>query len=125
MFSLDSAGTVLIEYCCKADILRKLKNDKTFNYYFTLFRLKATRSEVGGWAPVVISFQHFYDKEAVLKRADMLDRSGLLITEDMSRSVRENWGELNKFMTRVSRRKYYFRKSETTREDTHKSGMDH
>ena len=51
---------------------------------------------------MVVSFHHFYDKEAVLKRADMLDRTGLLITEDMSRSVRENWGELNKFMNRVS-----------------------
>ena len=65
-------------------------------------RLKPTRAEVGGWPPIVISFQHFYDKEAVLKRSDMLDRSGLLLTEDMSRSVRENWGELNKFMSRVS-----------------------
>jgi hypothetical protein len=49
----------------------------------------------------VVSFQHFYDKEAVLKRTDMLDRSGLIITEDMSRAVREHWGELNKFMARV------------------------
>jgi hypothetical protein len=64
-------------------------------------RLKPTRSELGGWPPLVVSFQHFYDKEAVLKRTDMLDRSGLVITEDMSRAVREHWGELNKFMARV------------------------
>ena len=38
------------------------------------FRLRPTNSEVGGWPPVVVSFQHFYDKEAVLKRTDMLDR---------------------------------------------------
>ena len=66
-----------------------------------VYRLKPTRAELGGWPPLVVSFQHFYDKEAVLKRTDMLDRSGLIITEDMSRAVREHWGELNKFMARV------------------------
>ena len=76
------------------------------------------RSEVGGWPPLVITFQHYYDKEAILNRADMLERSGILvklpclflscnqevdvqITEDMSRTVREQWGELHKFMSRV------------------------
>ena len=64
----------------------------------------------------MISFQHYYDKEAILNRADMLERSGILvihflsnsslillaqITEDMSRTVREQWGELHKFMSRV------------------------
>ena len=29
-------------------------------------------------------------------------RSGLIMTEDMSRTIRENWGELHKFMNRVS-----------------------
>ena len=37
------------------------------------------RSEVGGWPPLVISFQHYYDKEAILNRADMLERSGILV----------------------------------------------
>jgi hypothetical protein len=56
----------------------------------------------------VVTFQHFYDKEAVLKRTDMLERTGLLITEDMSRAVREHWGELNKFMARVGITFYFF-----------------
>ena len=37
------------------------------------------RSEVGGWPPLVITFQHYYDKEAILNRADMLERSGILV----------------------------------------------
>ena len=65
--------------------------------------------QIGGWPPLVVSFQHYYDKEAILDRwvlgqgltiqaghqecryprADMLERSGILITEDMSRTVRE------------------------------------
>ena len=37
------------------------------------------RSEVGGWPPLVVSFQHYYDKEAILNRADMLERTGILV----------------------------------------------
>ena len=74
---------------------------------------------MGGWPPLVVAFQHYYDKEAILNRcqfflqfwgrfwkksslesknhvekkvniktlgrADMLERTGILITEDMSR----------------------------------------
>ena len=34
---------------------------------------------MGGWPPLVICFQHYYDKEAILNRADMLERSGILV----------------------------------------------
>ena len=50
--------------------------------------LCCVRSEVGGWPPLVITFQHYYDKEAILNRADMLERSGILVkfTADVSLS---------------------------------------
>ena len=41
------------------------------------------RSEVGGWPPLVICFQHYYDKEAILNRADMLERSGILVSRNI------------------------------------------
>ena len=49
----------------------------TYNSYYYLYH--DARSEVGGWPPLVISFQHYYDKEAILNRADMLERSGILV----------------------------------------------
>ena len=73
------------------------------------------RCEVGGWPPLVLCFEHSYDRDAVLGKAHLLDRqlfcchfychgfrTGILITEDMARCVREQWGELRKFMLKVS-----------------------
>ena len=64
-------------------------------------RLGQTRVELGGWPPVLLSFEHSYDRDAVISRAGCLDRSGIMITEDMTRPDREMWGELRKFMVRV------------------------
>ena len=82
------------------------------------------RCEVGGWPPLVLCFEHSYDRDAVLGKAHLLERraaikvlistlghcsftnqhtrTGILITEDMARGVREQWGELRKFMLKVS-----------------------
>ena len=38
---------------------------------------------MGGWPPLVICFQHYYDKEAILNRADMLERSGILVSSNI------------------------------------------
>lgn len=84
-----------------ADIVRTRLGVRREVMLVNIFRLTPTKSEVGGWPPLVVAFQHYYDKEAILNRADMLERTGILITEDMSRTVREQWGELHKFMSRV------------------------
>ena len=71
------------------------------------------RCEVGGWPPLVLCFEHSYDRDAVLGKAHLLERSdtapshltvprtGILITEDMARCTRGQWGELRKFMLKV------------------------
>ena len=47
-------------------------------------RLGVTRVELGGWPPVLLSFEHSYDRDAVMSRASCLDRSGIMITEDIT-----------------------------------------
>ena len=64
-------------------------------------RLGVTRVELGGHPPLLLSFEHSYDRDAVVSRASCLERSGIMITEDMTRPDREMWGELRKFMVRV------------------------
>ena len=64
-------------------------------------RLGVTRVELGGWPPVLLCFSHTYDRDAVLSRASCLERSGIMMTEDMTRPDREMWGQLRKFMVRV------------------------
>ena len=44
-----------------------------------IYRLTCTRTEVGGLPPVVICFQHAYDREAVLNRAHCMERTGILV----------------------------------------------
>ena len=73
---------------------------------------------------MVLCFEHSYDRDAVLGKAHLLERrdaievlistlehcsytnqqarTGILITEDMARGAREQWGELRKFMLKVS-----------------------
>ena len=57
--------------------------------------------ELGGWPPVLLCFEQLYDRDVVLNRAHCLERTGLMITEDMTRPEREQWGELRKFMVKV------------------------
>ena len=42
--------------------------------------------ELGGWPPVLLCFEQLYDRDVVLNRATCLERTGLMITEDMTRS---------------------------------------
>ena len=44
-----------------------------------IYRLSCTRTEVGGWPPIVICFEHAYDREAVLNRAHCMERTGILV----------------------------------------------
>ena len=43
-------------------------------------RLVPTKKEVGGWPPILATFHNFYDREAVLRRADMVQQSGMRVT---------------------------------------------
>ena len=47
-----------------------------------IYRLSCTRTEVAGLPPVVVCFEHAYDREAVLNRAHCLDRSGIMVGTD-------------------------------------------
>ena len=42
-------------------------------------RLGCTRVEVGGWPPVLLSFDQPYDRDVVLNKAQCLDRTGLMV----------------------------------------------
>ena len=54
--------------------------------YIVDARLGGTRVELGGWPPVLLCFEQLYDRDVVLNRATCLERTGLMITEDMTRS---------------------------------------
>ena len=57
--------------------------------YIVDARLGGTRVELGGWPPVLLCFEQLYDRDVVLNRATCLERTGLMITEDMTRSLVE------------------------------------
>ena len=44
-----------------------------------LYRLESTIADVGGWPPVVVCFEHAYDREAVLSKALCMERNGILV----------------------------------------------
>ena len=46
-----------------------------------IYRLSSTKTEVGGLPPVVVCFEHVYDREAVLNRAHCLERTGILVSK--------------------------------------------
>ena len=111
-------------------MIKPIKFGRNFQECDNIF----VRCEVGGWPPLVLCFEHSYDRDAVLGKAHLLERqaaikvlistlghcpisistlghcsftnqhtrTGILITEDMARGVREQWGELRKFMLKVS-----------------------
>ena len=101
-------------------MIKPIKFDRNIQECNNIF----VRCEVGGWPPLVLCFEHSYDRDAVLGKAHLLERrvatkvlistlghcsftyqhtrTGILITEDMARGVREQWGELRKFMLKVS-----------------------
>ena len=54
--------------------------------------------EVSGCKPVLVTFEEYRDRDEVLRKANTLKGSGLSVTEDMSRRVREARTELRKFM---------------------------
>lgn len=45
-----------------------------------IYRLSCTRTEVAGLPPVVVCFEHVYDREAVLNRAHCMERTGILVS---------------------------------------------
>jgi hypothetical protein len=63
-----------------ADIVRTRLGVRREVMLVNIFRLTPTKSEVGrqlkgshagqvgGWPPLVVAFQHYYDKEAILNR---------------------------------------------------------
>ena len=83
-------------------------------------RMTITRVEVSGFPPVLMSFEHQHDRDAVMAKMGSLDKqSGVVvstallilaessfevfkITEDMSRPERIQWGELRKYMNKLS-----------------------
>ena len=86
-------------------------------------RLTKTRVEVNGCPPVLVGFEHQHDRDAVMTKLGSLDKlSGVVvctailmkskfgvcqfknpqITEDMSRPERIQWGELRKYMNKLS-----------------------
>ena len=44
-----------------------------------LYRVESTIADVGGWPPVVVCFEHAYDREAVLSKAQSMERTGILV----------------------------------------------
>ena len=85
-------------------------------------RLSCTRVEVNSCPPILVTFEHVHDRDTVLAKTASLDKtSGIVvsiylqthtgspkkgvyfqITEDMSRPERVQWGELRKFMNKLS-----------------------
>ena len=59
--------------------------------------------EVSGCKPVLVTFEEYRDRDEVLRKANMLKGSGLSVTEDMSRRVREARTELRKFMRELKK----------------------
>merc|ERR1719210_1730954 len=57
-----------------------------------------TGPAVSGRRPVIVTFENFKDRDSVLRRAPVLKKSGLHVTEDLSKSVREVRANLTKFM---------------------------
>merc|ERR1719397_1771099 len=53
---------------------------------------------VSGRRPVIVTFENFKDREAVLRRADYLKKCNMQLTEDFSKSVREQRAHLARFM---------------------------
>ena len=58
---------------------------------------------MAGCKPVVVTFEEYRDRDEVLRKSNMLKGSGLSVTEDMSRRVREARTELRKFMREVKK----------------------
>ena len=50
-----------------------------------LYRLESTIADVGGWPPVVVCFEHAYDREAVLSKALCMERNGILVRTQAKR----------------------------------------
>ncbi|XP_023326040.1 protein Daple [Eurytemora carolleeae] len=67
-------------------------------------RLNPSHSDIHGTPPLVVTLQYPQDREELMSRLDLLKGSNIKITEDMSRSMREEWGELYRFMVRVRER---------------------
>ena len=44
-----------------------------------IYRLERTTADVGGWPPVVVCFEHAYDREAVLSKAHCMERNAILV----------------------------------------------
>ena len=59
--------------------------------------------EVSGCKPVLVTFEEYKDRDEVLRKSNTLKGSGLSVTEDMSRRVREARTELRKFMRELKK----------------------
>ena len=59
--------------------------------------------EVSGCKPVLVTYEEYKDRDEVLRKSNTLKGSGLSVTEDMSRRVREARTELRKFMRELKK----------------------
>jgi len=87
-----------------SEIIRKTLGIRREVLITGLNRLIPVESEIGGWPPISVSFQSPEDREEVLSRGGAVRGSNIQITADMTRTMREGWGELTKFMARVRER---------------------
>ena len=59
--------------------------------------------EVHGCRPVLVTFEDFNEREEVLTKSKVLKESGITITQDISKKIREARQELKKFLRIVKR----------------------
>jgi hypothetical protein len=59
--------------------------------------------DVHGCRPVLVTFEDFNEREEVLTKSKVLKESGITITEDISKKIREARQELNFFLRIVKR----------------------
>ncbi|XP_071745634.1 uncharacterized protein [Lepeophtheirus salmonis] len=63
-----------------------------------------TGPEVRGCKPVLVNFLHWKDREEILRLSKLLKGTNIYVTEDLSRKMREQRNELNKYMRTVRSR---------------------
>merc|ERR1712106_178297 len=61
---------------------------------------QASRDDTG---PVIVTFENFKDRDAVLRRVAFLKKSNMHVTEDLSKTVREQRAHLAKFMKNMKK----------------------
>ncbi|XP_023334977.1 uncharacterized protein LOC111706351 isoform X1 [Eurytemora carolleeae] len=98
----EDAGGGNLEFCVK-EVIRKLMQ---ISRDMPLVKVvKNTDQDVKGTKPITAQFEKYQDKVAVMQKAKLLKGTGILLSEDFPKRIKEKRSQLLKFAKEVKKRR--------------------